>query len=301
MNQFKTLTINDFELLKKYFTLYPQISCDYNISNLLTWGSYYKVQYAIIEDRLFFYNPQFSLLFFPIGKYFHISELCKIYHTFLTQNPNLELVLIPNSFISRNKDINEYCQLIPNLEWSDYVYLSENLVNMKGKKLAKKKNLISQFQRLYPNHSIEKISSSHKDEVLAFAEKWRENKNQIDVVAEFNALKKTFDLWGQIESEGLILRVDGHIAAFSIFSPQNQTMLTEHFEKFDFEIKGAAQMIVYEVAKYAQKNGYILLNREQDMDLEGLRQAKRSYEPLFLVEFFRIAKSLTDSKFVLAQ
>ncbi|MCB5249539.1 MAG: phosphatidylglycerol lysyltransferase domain-containing protein [Candidatus Cloacimonadales bacterium] len=301
MKRFKTLSIDDYPLIKGFFKQYPQISCDYNVSNLFTWGKHYKVEYAIIEDRLFLHNPTYSLLFFPIGKYFHIEDLCKIYGFLQEQEPDLELVLIAKDFIAQHTNIDEYCNITLNHEWSDYVYLSENLVNMRGKKLAKKKNLISQFRRLYPNYTVDKIRKTDRDEVLAFADKWRENRNQLDVEAEFKALRYTFDAWDILESKGLMIRVDSEIVAFAIFSPQNQTMLTEHFEKFDFEFKGSAQMIVFEVAKYAHDNGYILLNREQDMDLEGLRQAKRSYEPLFLVDFYRIAKTHADNKFVMSQ
>ena len=60
-------------------------------------------------------------------------------------------------------------------------------------------------------------------------------------------------------------------------------------------------MIVYEMAKFARENAYLFINREQDMNLEGLRQAKISYDPLFMVEFYRISNSMTNNTFILAQ
>ena len=70
----------------------------------------------------------------------------------------------------------------------------------------------------------------------------------------------------------------------AIFSPQTANMVTIHFEKFDPNLKGCAQIINWETAKYLHKS-YIYINREQDMGIEGLRQAKRSYEPEYLVTF----------------
>ena len=61
-------------------------------------------------------------------------------------------------------------------------------------------------------------------------------------------------------------------------------MVTEHFEKFDPDKKGAAQLVNWETAKYLQKR-FKYLNREQDLGLIGLRQAKLSYQPEFLVKF----------------
>ncbi len=301
MIDFKALSFHDYPILKKYFTQYPQIACDYNLSNLYTWGEYYTIQYTIIRDRLFLYNPVYSLLFFPVGKYFPIDELCEVYHEFLNLNKDTELILIPKDYIDAYPEIHQYCKLIPNLEWSDYVYSIDKLIHMPGKKLAKKKNLVSQFKKLYPEYSVERIHQVHQNEILDFCNQWRENKNQLDVETEFKAIERTFQFWEEIESKGLMLKVNDKLVAFSIFSPQNQTMLTEHFEKYDFEVKGAAQMIVYEMAKFAAENGYLLINREQDMNLEGLRQAKRSYDPLFMVEFYRISNSMSNSNFILAQ
>jgi hypothetical protein len=91
-------------------------------------------------------------------------------------------------------------------------------------------------------------------------------------------------MWDLLPAEGIIICLHDKIAAFSIFSPQTPDMVTEHFEKFDPEKKGAAQLINWETAKYLQ-NRYKYLNREQDLGLEGLRQAKLSYQPEFLVKF----------------
>jgi hypothetical protein len=172
---------------------------------------------------------------------------------------------------------------------------------MPGKKLAKKKNLISQFLRTYQNYSVERIHQHHKKDIMDFCSLWKENHDDRDIELEFLAIERTFDFWEEIESKGLLLKVDNKIAAFTIFSPQNQSMLTEHFEKYDYSIKGAAQMIVWELAKYAVENGFKYINREQDMNIEGLRQAKRSYDPEFQIEFFRAPLSGEIKTFALAK
>ncbi len=301
MIQFKKLSFEDYPIIKKYLTLYPQVACDYNLSNLYTWGETYGIEYTIIQDRLFLFNPVYNLVFFPIGKYFELYELCHVYHEFQQSFQNLEFILIPQDFIDLHPEIVNHCSLVSNLEWSDYVYSVDKLLNMPGKKLAKKKNLISQFIKLYPDYTVERIHQHHKDEILEFCNKWRDHKEDSDVENEFKAISRTFDYWEEIESKGLMIRVNGQIIAFTIFSPQNQTMLTEHFEKYDYEYKGSAQMIVWELAKFAHEHHYLLINREQDMNLEGLRQAKRSYEPLFMVTFNRFSNSLSDRPFILAQ
>ncbi|MCP3898465.1 MAG: DUF2156 domain-containing protein, partial [Desulfobacteraceae bacterium] len=56
-----------------------------------------------------------------------------------------------------------------------------------------------------------------------------------------------------------------------------------HFEKADVNFKGTAQVINQETAKYLQKKCRYL-NKEQDLGIKGLRQAKMSYYPEMLFE-----------------
>ena len=51
--------------------------------------------------------------------------------------------------------------------------------------------------------------------------------------------------------------------------------------------KGAAQFINHELAKKLAGK-YLFLNREQDLDEEGLRHAKLSYAPLKIQQNFRL-------------
>jgi hypothetical protein len=91
-------------------------------------------------------------------------------------------------------------------------------------------------------------------------------------------------MWDILPCEGIIICLHDKIAAYSIFSPQTPDMADEHFEKFDPDKKGSAQIVNWETARHLQ-NRYKYLNREQDLGMEGLRQAKLSYQPAFLVKF----------------
>ena len=77
--------------------------------------------------------------------------------------------------------------------------------------------------------------------------------------------------------------------AFSIYSPLNGNMADVHFEKFDPEVKGIGQVINWETARaLAGTTKYI--NREQDLGIEGLRQAKRSYTPEYILNAYFLGR-----------
>ena len=56
-----------------------------------------------------------------------------------------------------------------------------------------------------------------------------------------------------------------------------------HIEKAFADIQGAYPMINQQFVEH-ECSAYIYINREEDTGAEGLRKAKLSYRPIFLVE-----------------
>ena len=84
----------------------------------------------------------------------------------------------------------------------------------------------------------------------------------------------------------MALRVDGQIIAYSMGVPLNKTTFDVNFEKAFSSISGAYAMINREFSRMIQlKYPEIqFLNREDDMGVAGLRQAKLSYHPAMILE-----------------
>ena len=81
--------------------------------------------------------------------------------------------------------------------------------------------------------------------------------------------------------EGLLLRVDGKIAAMTLGSRLSQHTFDVHFEKALEKYDGAYPAINQAFARHIRQKypEVTLLNREDDMGIEGLRKAKMSYNP----------------------
>jgi hypothetical protein len=86
------------------------------------------------------------------------------------------------------------------------------------------------------------------------------------------------------------LRVDGEVVAYTVGEPLNSDTYIVHIEKAFSDIKGAYPMINQSfVLDRTEKFKYI--NREDDAGDEGLRKAKLSYNPVFMIEkYFAIPK-----------
>ena len=86
---------------------------------------------------------------------------------------------------------------------------------------------------------------------------------------------------------GGAIHVDKQMVAYTVTEALNQETLVVHIEKAKPEYKGAYQAI----NKLFLENGgrsFKLVNREQDMDEEGLRKAKMSYNPVDFLKKYTV-------------
>ena len=90
-------------------------------------------------------------------------------------------------------------------------------------------------------------------------------------------------LFEELELKGGLLRVNGEIVAFTMGEPISEDTFVVHIEKAFADVQGAYPMINQQFVEHECMN-YKYVNREEDTGAEGLRKAKLSYRPVFLVE-----------------
>ncbi len=88
---------------------------------------------------------------------------------------------------------------------------------------------------------------------------------------------------------GAIIRTEGKLAAFTFGAPISQETFGVHYEKADIHIDGIYSAVNQLFAANLPEQ-YIYLNREEDLGIPGLRQAKLSYHPTILLEKARAIK-----------
>ena len=181
---------------------------------------------------------------------------------------------------TRIPGLEEFYRIEPMDDGNDeYIYKTETLAGLHGSKLSKKRNLISQFKRLYPGYEIREITAADCGLIRELNAEWfRHHADTQSIENEQKAIAAALSRYDELGLHGIILLTDGRIQALAVFSPINRNSWTVHFEKACPECKGAAQVINQETAlRLLEKCEYI--NREQDLGIPGLRQAKQSYMP----------------------
>jgi hypothetical protein len=99
---------------------------------------------------------------------------------------------------------------------------------------------------------------------------------------EANAIAETFAHFEDFGLLGGAIRVDGTIQAYAFAEELHPGTAVWHFEKAMANIPGLGQLI----NQWFSKNGlsdFDFVNREQDLGVQGLRQAKKSYFPHHMV------------------
>ena len=101
---------------------------------------------------------------------------------------------------------------------------------------------------------------------------------------EFEAVKKAFEYFDELDMVGGLIRVNGEVIAYTLGEPQmNGRCFVSHFEKAPADMIGAYPIINQEFTKNCLMQ-YEYVNREEDLGIEGLRKAKQSYHPEIWLE-----------------
>ncbi len=183
----------------------------------------------------------------------------------------------------------------------DYLYDAEELRTLPGKKFQKKRNLINKFIKEYEGRWNYKTMCCVDEYFLEeFMNNWIEKR-----LSEGVESKETLIL----EKEGVIellrncdkvtyriggIFIDEVLQAFTIGSYNSrEKMAVISIEKGNSEIPGIYQVINQQFLLNSYEDAK-LVNREDDMGIDGLRHAKESYNPVGYARKYRVCEKAAE-------
>jgi uncharacterized protein len=272
--------LSDRRMVQIYIDKYAPGSCEYNFANLFCWQEAYQYSWRLYKGRLVIYDGVNQCAFMPLGEPLPPDELAGLCRELLGNGLEPCIGLVPDTYLEAFPQCERYFSIASERDYAEYIYCVESLSLLNSAKLHKKKNLVSQFERRYPDYEIKVLSPEIQTVARHFSRELLYGQGGLSptLEAEFMAMEKAFDHFEELGLEGLALMVGSRMAAFSVFSPLNHDTYNVQFEKSDFTYKGAAQVINQQTALFLQDRCRYI-NREQDLGIKGLRQAKMSYEP----------------------
>ena len=258
-------------------------------NNVYLWSRHYKVKFAVIEDALVFRDEGDGFAFsYPAGKDEAVKKALEALMEYCRERkcPFRLYNVTEEHFAQLCGWFPDRFQIRYDRDAADYVYETEKLATLAGKKLHGKRNHINKFKALYPDWSYESLNDDNVEECFQMALKWR-NQNGCDDDAEKNAemcvTLNSLRLYKELGLRGGVLKIGEKIAAFSVGEPLCSDTFVVHIEKAFPDIEGAYPMINQQFVLHECMD-YTYVNREEDTGAEGLRKAKLSYRPVFMVE-----------------
>jgi hypothetical protein len=111
---------------------------------------------------------------------------------------------------------------------------------------------------------------------------------------ELEATAEALELADLLGLEGVVVLLEGRVAAFALGEQLNRNTAVCHFEKADPFMEGVSQLVNREFSMSLPLS-CTYINREQDLGEAGLRQAKISYHPVSLLKKFRVSRKQQTS------
>ena len=172
-------------------------------------------------------------------------------------------------------------------DYKDYLYDAEELRTLPGKRFHKKKNLVNKFKREYEGRwEYRSIRCLEKQAVWDFLDRWythrvkEEGNGEETLEYEIKGIHEVLQNCFAIDHYIGGIFIDGKLEAFSIgaYNPREE-MASISIEKGNPNVPGIYQVINQEFLLHEFPQAK-LVNREDDMGLQGLRKAKESYNPI---------------------
>ncbi len=297
MLELSNITIDKKAYIDKFLLRRMSKNSEFSFTNLFMWRKSYNIKYAIIDDMLCLFvrhkNGPISATF-PIGftnadgsEKDVTNALNFILDWFNSQGYEPLIRLYDQSAVKKLEDTFPGKFILTEDRGNfDYVYKVEDLINLSGKKYHSKRNHINKFIAKYPNYQYCKMTPDDAQECIDLFDSWRlpkDDGSSMELAEEREAIIELLDNWNDLGITGGCIRVDGKMVAFSFGEALSNDTVVVHLEHADTSYEGIFAVINQQFLENEWQN-YTYVNREEDMGIPGMRKAKLSYRPAFMIE-----------------
>lgn len=291
MLTFKTIELKDRDIINSYLKKQNYRASDLCFTNLFTWGKKFNTQFTVSNNLLFIRfrdNNNRNSYLKPVG----LGDIKEGIEMIIDDHKQFDSVFQIRGVTKEM--ISEIEEAMPgrfeynlNRSVSDYIYTTEKLIHLKGKKLQSKRNHINRFKR--ENEWQYKSLTGNRalvEECKSMLDKWMKiNGEEKDPSLVYDDYATTQMLYNfeYLNLMGGLICVNSEIVAFSIGEKLTLDTVVVHVEKAFTTTHGAYNIINQQFVEN-EASEFTYVNREEDMGIDNLRQAKLSYQPDIILE-----------------
>jgi len=262
-----------------------------NFAELFLWRQYFKPFISTLNSNICIKVEKAKEIFYcpPLGTERIPETILEILDSVKSAAGKFEMSCLSEKLAFETSALRAGLEPVTARDDADYLYLAKDLSELRGSKYDGKRNFIKRFEQ---NEDFEFFLLDDKAArgCLDLQEEWciAKNCSGNELLQEENkAVTEVFLNFSKLSVVGCAIKTGGRIQAFSIAYKLNPSTAVILFEKANPEVKGIYQAINQYFAKELARN-FTYINREQDHGVAGLRKAKLSYQPIRLVNKYRI-------------
>ena len=286
--------------LAAIYALRDNRTCDSTVLDTYIWKDQYNAE-VYLDDEVAFILMRDEEGYFAAMPYCREEELPEYFG--ILRNYFNEELHSPLRINLADEDALNALRLLDDPEFvveeetdlKDYLYDAEELRNLPGKKFQKKRNLVNKFMKEYEGRWQYKTMCCVDEYFLEiFMNKWIEKRlsegvdSKETLLAEKNGIIDILRNCDKVTYRVGGIFVDDELEAFTIGSYNSrEKMVVVSIEKGNSEIPGIYQVINQQFLLNSYEDA-LVVNREDDMGIEGLRQAKESYNPIGFARKFKV-------------
>jgi hypothetical protein len=292
--EFKPLELEDRDFIQEILRRYQPQTSEWTFTNLFIWRSHYRFRWSSYRDWLLVLctaSPNGLYALQPVGPPSRL-EVVRMLLQWLKGEKKEKEPKIKRADKLCVSEIQGATDLLvePTPDQFDYVYRSEDLIKLAGRKYHSKRNHISKFLRNY-SFSYTSLESDHVKGCSELAESWcqlRRCEEDMNLLDEWEAVREALKHFSGLRIEGGVILIDDKVEAFALVELLNHQTAVVHIEKANPHIPELYSVINQQFCERSWQN-VTYVNREQDLGEPGLRKAKLSYYPVRLEEKFQIS------------
>jgi len=291
--QFQPIELADSDPIREILWRYQPQTSEWTFTNLFIWRSHYGFQWSIHGDWLLVIckaSPQGFYAFQPIGPPSRMATTRLLLEWLRDEkgekNPRLERA---DQRLVKELAGAKGLVIEPVRDQFDYVYQTQDLARLAGRKYHSKRNHIRHFLQAHAFTYVG-LREDHLQACLELGGLWcemRRCEEDLNLMGEWEAVREALSHFHALSIQGGVILIENKVQAFALGELLNEETAVVHIEKANPEIPGLYTMINQQFCEKSWPH-VPSVNREQDLGEPGLRRAKLSYYPDHLVEKFQI-------------
>lgn len=298
--KFQKIKSSDRAVIEKYTARYRPYA-DFNFTNLWAWDTKEEQRVSILNGNLVvrftdYLTGESFLSFLGSRKCTDTARKLLDFAKISSISPVLRFVTeeslpeLQTSTLVVNEDKDSF----------DYIYSVSRLANSRSAKLKPKHRRANKFLLQHPDARFEFRKLDDKTmqkQIMSVLRKWEDGKKKENKVynLEYEARAITRLLEnadGLMRGTKLFLScvfLNDNMVGFGIDEIAQHNYAISHFIKADTAYKGIYEFLNEKIAAYLEANSVEFWNWQQDLGIGGLRDAKKSYDPVDFLKKYTVS------------